>query len=356
MTSAPGRICLFGEHQDFLGLPVIAGAINLRFYVRGARRNDHMLHLQMPDIGKSDVVDLSSEIQYRKPRDYLRACINVLRQTGWSAESGWNCVLWSRIPINAGVSSSSAMIVAWLRFLLAASGDDVGYSSEGLARLAHQAEVVEFGEPGGMMDHFASAIGGLIYIDCRRPFQASHLSARLKGFVLGDSLEKKETLGVLADSKRSVLEGLQWISERYPEFDLHSTPLAEVEPLVQQLPTPVAKRIRANLINRDITQEALQILKAEELNSKRLGELLTLHHGQLRDGIGVSTTKLDRLVEEALSAGALGAKMNGSGGGGCMFAYAPGNEEVVAEAIEKAGGQAYMIAIDEGARVEESAR
>ncbi len=26
-VTAPGRICLFGEHQDFLGLPVIACAI-----------------------------------------------------------------------------------------------------------------------------------------------------------------------------------------------------------------------------------------------------------------------------------------------------------------------------------------
>ena len=28
-VTAPGRICLFGEHQDFLGLPVIACAIDL---------------------------------------------------------------------------------------------------------------------------------------------------------------------------------------------------------------------------------------------------------------------------------------------------------------------------------------
>lgn len=355
-TSAPGRICLFGEHQDFLGLPVIAGAINLRFFIRGTERDDRILHLRMPDIRKFDVIDLSGEIQYRKQRDYLRASINVLRRTGWSIKSGWNCTLSSQIPINAGVSSSSAMIVAWLRFLLEASGDGVRYSLEDLARLAHQAEVVEFGEPGGMMDHFASAIGGLVYIDCRSPFQASRLSARLEGCVLGDSLEKKETLGILADSKQCVLKGLQLILERYPDFDLHSTPLVEVEPLVQQLPEPIAKRLRANLINRDITKEALQILKAEEPNPKRLGELLTLHHEQLRDGIGVSTTKLDRLVEEALSAGALGAKMNGSGGGGCMFAYAPGSEEFVAEAIERAGGQAYIIAIDQGVRVEESAQ
>ena len=29
MFKAPGRICLFGDHQDYLGLPIIACAIDL---------------------------------------------------------------------------------------------------------------------------------------------------------------------------------------------------------------------------------------------------------------------------------------------------------------------------------------
>jgi galactokinase len=36
-VKAPGRICLFGEHQDFLGLPVIAAVIDLHITVSGAR-------------------------------------------------------------------------------------------------------------------------------------------------------------------------------------------------------------------------------------------------------------------------------------------------------------------------------
>ena len=35
----PGRICLFGEHQDYLGLPVIAMAISLRISIVGEKRN-----------------------------------------------------------------------------------------------------------------------------------------------------------------------------------------------------------------------------------------------------------------------------------------------------------------------------
>jgi galactokinase len=44
----------------------------------------------------------------------------------------------------------------------------------------------------------------------------------------------------------------------------------------------------------------------------------------------------------------LGAKINGSGGGGCMFAYAPKDPEKVVAAIEKEGGKAYIITVDKG--------
>jgi galactokinase len=36
-VKAPDRICLFGERQDFLGLPVIAAVIDLHITVSGAR-------------------------------------------------------------------------------------------------------------------------------------------------------------------------------------------------------------------------------------------------------------------------------------------------------------------------------
>jgi galactokinase len=54
------------------------------------------------------------------------------------------------------------------------------------------------------------------------------------------------------------------------------------------------------------------------------------------------------MIEAALEAGALGAKINGSGGGGCMFAYAPKDPEKVVAAIEKEGGKAYIITVDKG--------
>ena len=359
VVSAPGRICLFGEHQDFLGLAVVAAAIDRRIRIEGTERGDRLLRMDMPDIGRQDEIDLSKPIEYTKKRDYLRSCVNVLRRTGWDIPRGFDCVMRSTIPINAGVSSSSAMIVCWLMFLLNAAGWDDRYSGEELARLAHQAEVVEFGEPGGMMDLFAASLGKLIFVDTRPPFRAEYLPATLDGFVLdgfvlGDSLEKKHTLGVLGSSRSDVTDGVKQLTEWYPAFDLQETRIEEVSDLVDRLPEHIARKIRANLINRNLRIEAVEMLRSGKVNPARLGEMLTLHHEQLRDGIGVSTPKIDRMIEASIKAGALGGKINGSGGGGCMFAYAPGREDAVVEAIEREGGKAWKVVVDTGARIEGS--
>lgn len=351
-VSAPGRICLLGEHQDFLGLPVVAAAINLRFHIEGTPRDDSLIEIDMPDIGQRASIDLSGEQTYRVKRDYLRSCINVLRRTGWRLTEGWDCTYHSTIPINAGVSSSSAMIVAWLRFLQEAAKAPI-FSPEDLARLAHQAEVVEFREPGGMMDHFAAALGGLIYVDCRPPFKAQHLPTKLDGFVLGDSLQKKDTLATLGGSRNDVHVGLEFLSKAYPGFDLYTTRKDAVWELLDRTPESVRRKVRANLINRDITVQAMEMFRSGSINPPELGCLLYKHHEQLRDGIGVSTPKIDRMIEAAMDAGALGGKINGSGGGGCMFVYAPGREDEAAEALERAGGKAYKLTIDVGARVDE---
>ena len=57
------------------------------------------------------------------------------------------------------------------------------------------------------------------------------------------------------------------------------------------------------------------------------------------------------MMDAAMAAGALGGKINGSGGGGCMFVLAPGREGEVAEALERAGGRAFPVPIAEGITV-----
>ena len=126
----------------------------------------------MPDLGTEVSVPLptNGELKYQRDRDYLRSSLNVLMRHGRRPTRGYDCTFRSTIPINAGTASSSAMILAWLRFLLATQGEG---ECDGLtlACMANRAEVLEFGEPGGIMDHVTCSLGGTLYIECRDPVQ-----------------------------------------------------------------------------------------------------------------------------------------------------------------------------------------
>ena len=69
-VTAPGRICLLGEHQDYFGLPIIAAAINLRISVQAQKRDDSLLRVRLPDTGEEVSMELRGEIPYQKKRDY----------------------------------------------------------------------------------------------------------------------------------------------------------------------------------------------------------------------------------------------------------------------------------------------
>jgi galactokinase len=345
---APGRLCLFGEHQDYLGLPVIAVAINLFIHMDATKRDDRLLFVRMPDIGETETIDLDRPIVYERPRQYLRSGVKVLRDLGYELPHGLTVTVQGDIPINAGTASSSAFVVAWLKLLLTVCDAPEGDDPETLARLAHKAEVVEFGEPGGMMDHFAAAFGGAIFVDTRPPFRCERLPVALDGFVLGDTLERKQTLEVLRQAKEQALEAFRQIKTRHPDFDPHATPTEQAMAYAEELPEPLKSKAIAHIHDRDLCRRAYEMLKQGRGEAAQLGAMLTEHHRWLQV-LGVSTPKLDALVDAALQAGALGAKLNGSGGGGCMFAFAPNRQREVADAIERAGGKAFIVAMAEGA-------
>ncbi|HEB85249.1 MAG TPA: GHMP kinase, partial [Bacteroidetes bacterium] len=106
--------------------------------------------------------------------------------------------------------------------------------------------------------------------------------------------------------------------------------------------------LAGTLETRELTGEALEVLGAERFDPRELGRLLNEHQAILGRRLKVSTEKIDRMLRAAMEAGALGGKLNGSGGGGCMFAYAPEDPERVARAIEEVGGRAYVIHQDQG--------
>ena len=117
-VQAPARICFFGDHQDYLGLPVIAGTIN-RYIHLEAKKNDQSKYvIQLLDLDKVIEINLTQYLKNIQPEDYYRSSMAVLTQQGAQFSQGYTIQISGTIPLNAGVSSSSALVVAWLRFLI----------------------------------------------------------------------------------------------------------------------------------------------------------------------------------------------------------------------------------------------
>jgi galactokinase len=344
-VSAPGRVCLFGEHSDYLGLDVIAAAIDMAIEIEVLPREDDLIVVNYIDLDEKDAFSIIGEVDYRKKRDYLRSAFNVMARRNLIPKQGWNLRISGTIPIAAGLSSSSALTVGVIAAIKEMSA--VNLTPDEIALLAYSAEVAEFGESGGTMDHYASSIGGVIHVNTFEN-RVTRLPAELDMFVIGDSEEKKkDTVGDLRYIRTTVEREYEKIGKQI-EFDRRITPVNIVSELSSNIPNKERRMAEATLRNRDLTNRALRLLTDSSPDSNELGKMLREHHEMLRDDFARSTPKIERMITAAYDAGALGCKINGSGGGGSMTAYAVGCEQEVASAIEKAGGTAYIAKVSRG--------
>lgn len=365
--STPSRICLFGEHQDYLGLEVIASAVDLRFHARARRRNDRLLHIRIRDEAEGVLnapddaplqefaIDLDEPLVYDGGRDYFKSAVNVLRRAGAEFDTGADVTLTSDIPIGKGMCSSTTMVVVFVRALAQLYGCAGAEDPMRTAHLAWEAEVEEFGEPGGKMDHYASALGGLLHIDFSTgDARPERLDARIPGcFILFDSLERKDTLGVLKKSKFPTLEAIDQLRPCGVRSvrDFYLDP--GKEDLLSQLDETHREKLRANINNYRIQREAYEMLRSGRFDEERFGALLRRHYENLSGGLHISTGRIDQILRTAYDSGALGGKFNGTGGGGCCFVYARREDAGrVLEAVEALGYPGRILLPDSGVRAE----
>jgi galactokinase len=221
----------------------------------------------------------------------------------------------------------------------------IEWTQEKIGELTYQAESTEFNEPGGMMDQYTTAMGHIIHLESEPHISIQSLNPELGSFVLGDSEQPKDTMGILKRLNDSRVEILNTLRAKNPTINIHTM---NNDTNLSDLNKEQRKMYKGTVQNRNLLRKALVELKKNKPNYQLIGTLLTELHVVLRDIFYISTPKIESMLEAALSAGALGGKITGSGGGGCMFAYAPAHPEKVAEAIEQAGGKAYIVHSDDG--------
>lgn len=346
-VQAPGRVFLFGEHSDYLGLEVISMALDKTIKINVKPRSDRELKIKYLDLNEKDEFSLNKNIDYRNKRDYLRSCFNILQRAGIKPQAGADLEVLGQVPIAAGLSSSSALCNAVI--MVGAHLARVELSKEQLVEYAFNAEVTEFGESGGSMDHFSSAFGGIIHVDFGEKITLTELPVKLEGLVIGDSQQKKkDTVGDLRMIRTTVEKGYKILREIIPNFSHRTTSLETILRHENVLPSDCRLMTISTIRNRDLTRKALAVFRGGNLSAELFGQMIEDEHKILRDGFKRSTNKIEKIIEAAKDAGALGCKINGSGKGGTILAFAPGNEEKVSKAIVDSGGIPYKVKTGEG--------
>ena len=331
VSTAPGRLCLFGEHSDYLSLPVIAAAIPLQCKIQVTPTpNSRVLVMEMPMLNKVWRCDLDDLPPSPQPdeMDFALAAVHEVLKDGWELKCGAKCVSTTDIPLQAGCSSSSAFTVAWVQALSRLAGREL--SPMELAQLAHRAEVTHFNAPGGTMDHLASSLGGALRIG-PGPWEVQRLPNINAGvWVLADSGEPKDTMGHL---KRCKDDRLALYSKLGNDWDATGPDLSPDEVVL----------LEATRINRATENEAAA--RWNIASGGELGALMMQHHEALRDGLRLGTDRLEAMRQAAMDQGAWGYKVVGSGGGGCAVAWCPVEKVgAVSKSMEKAGAvKTYQI-------------
>ena len=349
---SPARVCLFGDHQDYLGLPVIAGTIDrfMNFEVCPTTTNSFIFDLS--DLGQHLEIPIDPAQCYpqRAEIDFFRAGLRVAARYGYTPKHGLRIRISSDIPVNAGVSSSSALVVGWLYTLALAFGNGTIPSRDQLGQMAFEAEVIEHQSPGGQMDQYTIGHGGLVYINTGASIRVTPLSLPEMSLVLADSKIKKQTLSTIGSVRKRATDAFEQIRQIDPNFSLEAARIKNLDEIIGHVSPELRHYAEAAVRNHEITLAALDELKNKPPDLARIGTLMSAHHHELSQVLKVSHPKIDQWIQMGLNHGAFGGKIVGSGHGGCcVFLVPEAKQNTLCHVLLEAGAPAvYPIKIDQG--------
>ena len=353
ISIAPGRACLFGDHQDYIGLPVIACAINRYIKLTAVENGLDVFNIKKPDINKERKINIYNEISFIQKGDNIISALKVLRRYGCIPNKGYDILIRGNLPVNAGISSSSAVVVAWVNFLIEAFGLNIPITPETISQIAFEAEVLEHGNPGGKMDQFSIGLGNVLYMETGKHFSYEKIHTSLDGIIIGESGIPKSTISLLNELKEKTWLAINNVKANIKDFDIKNAKKEDLKKYLNHLSDKLQPFLVAAIKNHDITERALIEFKNEIPDLKKIGALMTEHHNILKNILKITVPKIDRMINEALGDGALGAKIVGSGGGGSIVVISSlKDEQKIIQSILNAGAiDAYKVSIDSGARI-----
>jgi mevalonate kinase len=299
---APGKIILFGEHAVVYGRPALAvpvTQVHADVNVLDSERTG--IWIDAPD------VSLHAELN-TLPSDHPIASLihNVLFLSRVSPFPNLEIKITSTIPVASGLGSGAAVTVALIRSL--ASHLNYFMTDEDVNAFTYDIEKLHHGTPSGI-DNTVVTYAQPVYFVRGQPIEIFKVGEPFT-ILIADT-------GISAPTKESVGDVRRlWLRDK-PRWETVFDQIGEV--------SLIARR-------------AIQAGKPQIL-----GELMNENHALLQK-LTVSSPELDGLVEAALAAGALGAKLSGGGRGGNMIALVePEKAEAISLTLKEAGAKNTII-------------
>jgi len=306
-ATAPAKVILFGEHAVVYGQPAIAAPVSqVRATALVADSAPAGVRLVAPDIGEAYWLADAGE------GDPLASAVRLVQEAaGLPQLPNLTITVRSNIPIAGGLGSGAATAAALIRALaLHLERQDLA-GNEVVSSLTYEVETLHHGTPSGI-DNTVVAYERLVYFVRQSP------ENRIETFYTGQPLRLLIADTGLRSSTRAVVGDVrrQWQAqpERFEEI------------------FAACGRIAA---------AARAAIEAGDL--QRVGTLMRENQVWLRQ-MTVSSTELDRLVDAAEEAGALGAKLSGAGRGGNMIALVTERSEAAVRAALANAGALKILA------------
>ena len=315
---APLRISFGGggtdvsPYCDERGGAVLSATIDRYAYATLVPGGDQ-ISVRSIDYDVSVTFDLEEEFVYDGQLDLAKAVLGHFRELG-GLGGGLEVFLHNDAPPGSGLGSSSAITIALVAAL--AEHTRLSLDTYELAELAFRLEREDVGIKGGRQDQYASAFGGINFIEFEK--DATVVNALRLRPELVYELEYNLVFAYV---------GGQHFSSHIIEKQIGNFERGEGE--------AVAAMDR-------IKEIALEMKRALMLG--RLGEFGTLLDEGWRNkklmAEGISNTRVDGIYEAAREAGAVGGKISGAGGGGFMFFLcSPERRFAVQDALRRRGAE-----------------
>jgi galactokinase/mevalonate kinase-like predicted kinase len=295
VATAPGRCGILGNPTDGYGGTVISCSLAERATVAVERADQTRVTIG----GESAALLDREDFQLKGDRfDCARAVLNFmhLRETPVAIDVSTN------IPIQAGLAGSTAILTS----MVVALGELLDLEPLEKHLLAETVRVIELHYleiQCGYQDQYMTVFGGLNVMDFRDKEYYRELKHEIFATIESlDGFAGTDLPLVLAHTGKQRVSGrvLRPIRERWEQGD----------PLVREGYRRIAELARLGkraILDRDW---------------ETVGRYMNENH-RIQQQLGASGEANDRMIEAALRAGALGAKLAGAGGGGTIIALAP---------------------------------